>query len=337
MEAEPNRSAGLARFRAYEEYVSPLQTVEPPRENLERFEWQTDLRHLGLAAFSRARVSDHVSVRTPSLSAKTGLDHIIAYYRKSGSGHMRTEDDTVKTSPGDITFMDLSRPMRTVGSIDTICMGFPRSMLGPLVRDADALHGLVLSQTTPLGRLAAAHLDALAGEIGHMDLNEGRIAAEATAALLAVCANGTPATFESARIRARPALIVTIRHYIEQHLAEALTAETIARHFALSRSTLYRLFAPFGGIDAFIRRRRLARAYQALRTLTAQSGDYIYQVAQTWGFASESAFSHAFRREFLVTPRDVARGAPSVSAAPARTDGVLDLSRVLQDLTFQAP
>lgn len=337
MQAEPQRPDGLARFRAYEEYVSPLQTVEPPRENLERFEWQTDLRQLGPAAFSRARVSDHVSVRTPSLSAKTGLDHIIAYYRKSGSGHTRTDDDPVKTTPGDITFMDLSRPMRTVGSIDTICMGFPRSMLDPLVRDVDGLHGRVLSQTTPLGRLAAAHLDSLAAEIGHMNPTEARIAAEATAALLAVCANGTPATCEPARIRARPALIVTIRHYIEQHLADALSADSIANHFALSRSTLYRLFQPFGGIDAFIRRRRLARAYQTLRTLSSHSGDYIYQVAQTWGFASESAFSHAFRREFLVTPRDVARGAAPAPAATATANTGLDLSKVLQDLTFQAP
>jgi hypothetical protein len=172
---------------------------------------------------------------------------------------MRSDDDPVTTITGDITFVDLSRPMRTVGSIDTICIGFPRSMLDPLVKDADALHGLVLSQT-PLGRLAAAHLDALAAEIGHMNMTEAAIAAEATAALLAVCASGTPAFSEPARIRARPALIVTICPYIEQHLPEAPTADSLARHFGLSRSTLYRLFQPF-------------------------------------------------RREFMVTPCDVARGA----------------------------
>ncbi len=107
----------------------------------------------------------------------------------------------------------------------------------------------------------------------------------------------------------------------------------------MSRSTLYRLFQPLGGIDGYIRRRRLAQAYQTLRTPSGRTGDYVYRVAQAWGFASESAFSHAFRRAFQLTPREVAFGlkqaAPQVS--PASLDAEADLSQFLRNMALHAP
>lgn len=330
---------GPARFEAYAELVSSLWSLEPVRDDLPRFDYASNLRHLGVAVFGQVRATSNVAERTPGLVARAGLDHIIIYARQSGYGHLKIGGEPVRIDAGDVTFIDLSRPMWTTGThVDAICIGFPRSMLAPLVADVDSLHGQTLRASTSIGRLAGAHLLALASEVGGIAATEAREVAEATAALLAVCANGgaTAQTHDAARVRARPALLVAIRHFLEQNLAVAtLGTDTIVRQFGVSRSTLYRLFQPFGGIDSYIRRRRLARAYHTLRSPAGRSGDYVYQVAQAWGFASESAFSHAFRREFDVTPRHVAMGRDAAPYAAEET--TLMLSAYLRDLVFQAP
>ena len=331
------RHAGAARFDDYAQFMSSLQTVELPDGDTGAFEWNVRLYAMSPVSFSRGKVSHHISRRTPNHCSKVGLDHIIAYYRLSGQAQLQTDSGSRLMKPGDLTFMDMSRPMLSCGPIDTICVGFPRALIAPLVKDVDGLHGLVIAPDTALGRLAAAHMNALSTEIGRMDPAEARIVGEATANLLAVCANASPPVSEQARVRARPALLVTIRHHIDRNLADpALGPETIARQFALSRSTLFRLFHPFGGIDLYIRRRRLARAYQTLVRSSSRSNEYIYQVALACGFASPSGFSRAFRLEFGQTPRDVVQGMPNAWAIETVAAGSSSLTQCLQDMVFRA-
>lgn len=328
---------GISDFGDYARYVAPLQSVDLAGEDRATFRWNARLHAMGPASFSVARVSHHSSERTRRFCSRAALDHVIVYYRQSGWGEMRTGAGSRTMGKGDIAFMDMSQPMAARGPIDSICVGLPRSLIGPMIGDADALHGLVLSPGTSLGRLAASHLDALASEIGSMDPEEAGIVADATAGLLAACANASLAASDEVRVRARPALLLTIRHHIEQRIADrTLGAETIARHFALSRSTLFRLFHPFGGIEVYIRRRRLARAYQTLAR-SGRSDDYIYQVAEAFGFSCASVFSRAFRTEFGHTPKDIAAdgAAPQVTDPGARCSS--DLSRCLMDMVFRAP
>ncbi|MFI6909409.1 helix-turn-helix domain-containing protein [Nonomuraea sp. NPDC050394] len=62
------------------------------------------------------------------------------------------------------------------------------------------------------------------------------------------------------------------------------------------------------GVAALIRRRRPERC----RTDPARSNQPIQAIALRWGFASPSAFTHAFRRAFGITP-------PRLPAPPGRT------------------
>ena len=92
-----------------------------------------------------------------------------------------------------------------------------------------------------------------------------------------------------------------MRDAIDCHLADrSLDGETIARATALSRSTLYRLLEPFGGIARCIMRRRLA----LLHTLLAapKSVEALSELAERVGLASASHASHAFLRRFGLRP-----------------------------------
>jgi len=78
------------------------------------------------------------------------------------------------------------------------------------------------------------------------------------------------------------------------------TVEDLAREAALSRSALAERFADLVGEPPmqYLTRWRLTLAAAALRS----SGRAIAQVAEEYGYESESAFNRAFKREFEVPP-----------------------------------
>lgn len=95
--------------------------------------------------------------------------------------------------------------------------------------------------------------------------------------------------------------------YIELHSQEAdLSAAHLVRFFGVSRSEVYRLFAPFNGVATYIRERRLARAHEAI--LRAPGKVSISRVAEINGFSDASHFTRSFRAQFGYTPLDLRLG-----------------------------
>ena len=82
--------------------------------------------------------------------------------------------------------------------------------------------------------------------------------------------------------------------------AHPWTLETLAAESGLSRSALAERFADLVGEPPmqYLTRWRLTLAAAALRS----SGRAIAQVAEEYGYESESAFNRAFKREFEVPP-----------------------------------
>lgn len=92
-----------------------------------------------------------------------------------------------------------------------------------------------------------------------------------------------------------------LKSYIDAHLAEDLSVDTLCQVFYLSRSTLYQLSKEvFGqGISDYIRHRRIQQAAQFLH-----SGKWrICEVARMVGIPDANYFSRLFRREMGVSPK----------------------------------
>lgn len=116
-------------------------------------------------------------------------------------------------------------------------------------------------------------------------------------------------------------LVERARRFIRARLAEdELSPELICRELGVSRSRLYRLFEPLGGISSYIRRQRLIQARHALAD--PQDNRPIMTIAEQWGFADPSVFSRSFRQEFGMSPRSV-REAGSERGGPTRGSGEL--------------
>ena len=103
--------------------------------------------------------------------------------------------------------------------------------------------------------------------------------------------------------------------YIESNLGdERLGIALLIRRFAVSRSTLCRLFGDEGGVGSYIRRRRLERARSYLMDDPACGITWLlYEL----GFASDRQFQRAFHARYGISPaqwRKCCRGVPSRSA-----------------------
>lgn len=81
-----------------------------------------------------------------------------------------------------------------------------------------------------------------------------------------------------------------------------LTSDMLCRELGVSRSRLYRIFEPCGGVSAYIRRQRLIGTRDMLADRS--DGRPISAVAEEWGFTDPSTYSRMFRKEFGITPKE---------------------------------
>ncbi len=100
---------------------------------------------------------------------------------------------------------------------------------------------------------------------------------------------------------------IRVRRFVEEELGNPrLDPAMIAARLGLSRSTLYRLFAP-NGIVTYIRDRRLMRAMRLLVRDEGPRSARISQVAYAVGFSDERTFRRAFKRRFGFIPSDASQ------------------------------
>jgi len=107
--------------------------------------------------------------------------------------------------------------------------------------------------------------------------------------------------------RARTAIEMTMLERIQRHISSRLDspdlqAEALSGLFGISRTRLYRLFEPLGGVARYIQEQRLGRAYAELSN-PALNHRRIYEIAFGLGFSSEAHFSRIFRSTFRRSAR----------------------------------
>jgi len=186
-----------------------------------------------------------------------------------------------------------------------VTLSMARERVAERVRDPRDLHGRVL--TPPRAALLADHMRSLArhgGAFGAAALVAvGRAGSDLLGAALAEdsCARPVgPAALRIDRVRA----------FVEESLfAPGFGPEAVLARFAISRATLYRDFRRWGGLAAYIRRRRI----ETLRERLGEAGETrsLAELAEQLGFSTEARQSEAFLAQYGVRPgayRQAARG-----------------------------
>jgi AraC-like DNA-binding protein len=216
------------------------------------------------------------------------------------------------------------------------CKGEDRDRITLFV-SRDALPGLGLPKgrdgcqvlETPMGRLLVEHVRQMAAGLPGRPASDAPALCASTLALLRATLAPSPEHEAAARPQAEAVQRRRLRRMIRERLAAAtLTPERLSRAAGISRSTLYRLFEPLGGVAAAIQAERLAEARRLLEDPREHRG--IRAIAEAVGFFDASVFSRAFRRAHGASPGEVREaalaGRPLVLRAPGPAPrGFLDM------------
>ncbi|GJD65024.1 HTH-type transcriptional activator RhaS [Methylobacterium frigidaeris] len=310
---------GPRKISAWREAVAPFWDVEIRKEDTPDFRGRSEVYHLGNAIIGLTAASELRNERSRGLVARMGVDHVAAQLRMDGRATIRVAGEEVPIGPGDVALLDLAQPL-SLDSTDyrAITVIIPRGLFPEGGARLGEAHGTVLRGSDPFGALVSDHLRSLGRNVPHFSPAEARVAAQATACLLSAAARTITGTGPTERLSERAPVLLAIRSHIDAEIGSAdLSVEQICRRFGVSRSALYRLFAPLGGVVEYIRRRRLARAYRDLAEGSGHAAR-VSEIAYRYGYGSPASFTTAFRAEFDASPADVKAAARAEGASPER-------------------
>jgi AraC-like DNA-binding protein len=270
----------------------------------------TSLR-LGPHAFYVSETGGQTMFRTPAMIAADGLDAYIVQFNIAGSHTGDFDGVAFSAGPGEVGICDLSRPMLLHSTTVKVLTTFlPRAEIEAVAPGVD-LHGMVLDGNR--AGLLVEHLAAVTRWFPQLLPQTLPGITRATVELLGACL-ATEAGRAELAMRESP-LLMRARNYIEHNLLEpSLNPARISEMLGVSRSTLYRLFEPLGGVTAYVWERRLHLARAAL--LDPKRARRISEIAFQCGFSSEAHFSRSFRRAFNIRPSDLRSLQPSLGEEP---------------------
>ena len=316
---ESDAHAPAQRWERWRETVSSLYELgaADPRPD---FLARTTVWHLGPLVVSTGEYVGAQRVRrTPQLIRRDQIDHYKLTLRLAGRSELDVDGQTVGVAPGDIVLEDLGRPGRYLAHGGrNIIIYIARDALEGVAKSPGPLHGRFVRGA--VAALFARHLHSLVDNLPSLRSAEAQNVTAATSLLLAACLVPTAHQQEQARPLIETNLTRQICRHIDGHLTDpTLTVPGICAAFGISRATLYRLFAELGGVQAYVRERRLTRVHTLLSSDAAPR--YLARLVDEYGFGSASDFSRAFRAQFGYSPKEA-------RAMTGRPDlGLADLSQ----------
>jgi len=289
-----------------------ISELDVPKEQLV---WRSDVWMLDRIMIGTREVSPLTKQRDARRVRCDGMDHYQLMLVTQGEIIADCGDHEVVIGPGELAIFDLGRPWR-VRCTQTANTTFvvPRACLPGFYGTLPIAHGTLLRGAACA--LLVSHLQFLLHTLPTLTAAQGALLAQATGHMLAACIDPTPESRARAAAPLQAALISKVTQFVDARLADpALSPEHIIAALGLSRSCLYRLLAPHGGVREFITDRRITHAKSLLHDFAGSAR--MPQIAERCGFGDAVRFSHAFKRKTSISPSHF-RGSGVTHVAPPR-------------------
>ncbi len=295
----------------FEPVIDDLPSAEPFYARVEGFHLQHFL--MGQTSFSGQRFR-----RTRTHCAGENAEHFLIQMYLEGEYRGHNGPQEVVGGFGDITVLDLSRPLETrTPSSRNLSLVVPRELLYTYVKGGFS-PGTVLSAGSPLGKIVGNHLLSVWQALPSATLADTRVISEVLLGVLAGAFNARAGVADANSSMVERATVEAIRRYIDRNLESSkLTPAHLCEHFGCSRAQLYRLFQPLGGVAGYIREARLKRCLYEL-TRCGHGRKHIAAIGARWGFNNQSHFCRLFRETFGITPGEAFERGREESTCHAR-------------------
>ena len=229
--------------------------------------------------------------------ADTTPDHITFQLCRSGGYRGHISGHTAALLPGTVAVANRRRMLAGVLAADTMGLIVPRHLLVGLDPDA-----LAVRFDSARNRLLRARVDLLYRGLPLTPPNQLPVLEAELIGFLRRLLDPSQATDVLEGPELDVGQFVLAERFIRAHLSDPeLAPDAIGAALGISRATLYRLFAPHGGVRAYV----LDQRFRALRNALADPLEMrtLAQLALAHGIRSGAHLSHGFRQRYGMSPR----------------------------------
>jgi AraC-like DNA-binding protein len=311
------------------EVVRPTYDLGLSRDRSDHW-YHTDIWLVGPMLFARNAGDGHVLLReSRHLAANPGHYLKLQIFEEAG-GVLFGPDATEPLEARAVRLIDQSRPYRQeMPAGRNLTVFIPHTLLD--YRSGAAAHIRFAADSAEGGFLSRS-TEALFDQLPGLTIGHASGVAGAYAGLLKALLDWRLSRLGGEGIR--EVRLDAARRYIEANLHDPdLRPDDVLGVVGASRATLFRDFAALGGLEGYIRERRLDRAYRALSMSAPQRG-VVGTVAGMSGFPSTADLSRSFQRRYGLSPTEVVgqwykalTGEPA--ATPRAREGLLDALRAV--------
>ncbi|CAM2860606.1 helix-turn-helix domain-containing protein [Methylobacterium mesophilicum] len=229
---------------------------------------------------------------------EAGPDHYIVQLYRSGRFQGTVGGKPVSASAGTVTLIGRRHLLDgMLDRADAIGIAVPSTRLHGLPLEA---HGLLFDAAR--NRLLAARISDIYRRLPTTRANEAPALADEFVAFLHRLLDPSPAADVLDGRELNGALLALARTIVQENLSRPmLSPEFIAGQMQVSRSTLYRLFEPEGGVMHFVQGERLAAVRDALADPMERRT--ISRLAEVFAFNTISQLSRSFRNRYGAPPQ----------------------------------
>ncbi|WP_416408089.1 helix-turn-helix domain-containing protein [Agrobacterium rosae] len=282
------------RFDAYRDLYAGGSDVDISGKD---FHARVEAWRLGkLVMFDRI-LNDVTHERSIRRANVDGFEHFTLQLNLSGQLLVETPGSTLSVAPGEIVLFDMAKPQRTrLTDCHYLTFAVAPDMIGEIDGDIGNLHGTVLK---------SAHsfilADLMSSLVRHQVQDGKAISGRVTQMFRQALALALDSDDRS-RPRDASEAMERVKLLIDAHIAEReLSPEWIAKNANLSRTRLYDLFKPAGGISRYVQKTRAAKLRQLL-AMSEMARFSIGTLCHQVGFASESHAIRTFSEFFAMSP-----------------------------------
>ncbi|WP_245455163.1 AraC family transcriptional regulator [Mesorhizobium sp. M9A.F.Ca.ET.002.03.1.2] len=298
---------GLAReeqFGAWQSLLEPLFDVSLP-ENAspkEGFVAEHVAWNLGNLLIVQQDVPANSYNRSSARLRSSSLDHWYLGLLHDGQTWTEVDGHVAANQPGKVEFRSLGYPFRGRATASrSVLLYLPREIFEDAAPALDARNNSILSGNA--AKLLVDYVSAIEARLHTLVEEDLDHVVRATRDIIVACFSPSRHQDAVAEQLAGIALMERARRYVQRNLNSAdLTSDAMCRALAISRTRLYQLFEPSGGVNHYIQRRRLLTAHAALSD--PEEPRRIIEIAEAVGFSSAATFSRAFSKEFGYSPRE---------------------------------
>lgn len=288
----------------------------------EQFEAEALGHRVGEIVFNQVRFTAAQFRRGVRHLRGEGKDFLVLEAQLSGRQLLMMEHGHVHMLPGHIYLRDWAVGFDSEAEAMTLnSIIIPRHRLDAAIVLSAGTPVVEWSMSAPPGRLLAAVWAQVLAELDRVSITEAQTLTEGLLGFI----DGLLGYAGHAPL---PASLGAMEQFLIVRLRGEATVGALCKHFGVSRSMVYRLFASHGGVERFVTKARLERCYEELRRVDPERVR-VADVAASWGFFDASAFSRAFRKRFGKAPSSVL--GTGVGAEVRREDGDLAVQRLYAD------